>query len=243
MRLERIDLLAWTRWPPRHRTDWAASLPAHSRRLEPAKRDPDSLDPVNLPVLPQNCPQCHVLEMPPLLHPLAQQAFLPEAILLEDTSRSRVSQHVVREKPIQAEALKRKAHHCADCFAHISLPPRFNSQPETELALGMLGIDVAKLNQAAKPRFALAFDGKYGGSPHSSFGLPPSNVPFGLSSRIGVRYRDHGIGDLPCAGSGLDCRCIHHAKPPQPKPLGLKYRLVNHQRWRGSGSDRTYPGG
>ncbi len=130
---------------------------------------------------------------------------MPEAVLLKDTARSRVSQHVVSIESIEAETFEPVSHYGLDNFAHVTSSPNSNRQPETQLSLQMLAIDITHLNQAVEPSFRNVLYCKCGGLSIFAFSQLPCNIPLGFAGRIGMWKGDHGISDLTGTGCLLNC--------------------------------------
>jgi len=129
---------------------------------------------------------------------------LLEAVLLKDISRSRISQHMVCIEPIETEDFKYILHYHLYNFGHVAFSPSFNHQPETQLSLRMLTVNIANLNQATDTPIHLLFYSECDGASSFLLCLLPGNVPLGFSSRIRMREGYHGIGDLSGAGCILN---------------------------------------
>src|SRR5436309_9257733 len=95
-------------------------------------------------VVSKNGVHNHVLMDPPLPHPLAQQPLTLHSNVLEDLPCGWVAQHVVGADAIQAEGVEPETDDGRRGFARIAVAPPLLPDPETELRLKVLCIDVAQ---------------------------------------------------------------------------------------------------
>jgi hypothetical protein len=70
----------------------------------------------------------------------------------QDLSGSRIPSHVMGKDPVEAELLETEADHRRGGFAGVSLAPPLSANPESQLRLQMLRVNVSESNTADQRR-------------------------------------------------------------------------------------------
>lgn len=104
---------------------------------------------------------------------------------------------------IESQILETEPEDFSRGLTGIPLSPPLTADPESQLGLKVLGVDVTKAGAADELRFGKEADGEVGGpAPHR---LPPLMADPGerVVEIVGVRNGYGGVGDLPGPGHAL----------------------------------------
>src|SRR6185503_6370390 len=167
------------------------------------------------PVISNDGVDYHVFVRSPLSHPLAQEPFAQHSRGLQHRPRRRVADHMMSTDSIETDRVEAEVDHGDRRLPGVTVTPPLPPDPESELGLEMLRIDVSQSDRTDQGTAGTQSNGEVDGPSAGSFPSLLSDPCEGVVQLVGMGNGKCGVGDLPRAGQTLQLRSVLLSERPE----------------------------